>query len=423
MEIKIKRREFLLTASGLIASFFFVLEDSLDAQILPSKTIEFENTPLPPSKLWSLVEKMDENDDLLRDLPLNVSTKSLDFYENRITRNGDKISVSRKKLTEQNKDIGLKIMNTDTGEIQIIKVSIKVQKDGVELISPPGYQIDIVERASGIRWNKWNTLYKISSPAGWLVLKNKYPDVNEKTQKVTVKNKAGKSRTISKKLYTVEELVYSPYSAELHTPELIEAGRRYLKSVVGLAMADLKINSVLSLSFFARLPILEQTDMTEFNADPQTTVDRVLVLIGANKEVAFKKTGSKAGALGWIQFTPNTYKTIRKTYPAVKLIADFETGAADHLNSMKAAILLYDYNLNYLLIKHGSKILGDPRLEEYLAAAYNGRPSRASLSLKASVLGGLSDWVDALSAKRGGLASETKGYMKKIRYLQERGLP
>ncbi len=421
----------------LVFGTLVIFESYSDAQILPNRIIEVENTPLPPSN-WSLVEKMDEKDDLLRDLFLNVSTRSLDFYENRISQNGDKISVSRKKLTEQNKDIGMKIMNTDTGEVRIIKVSINIQRDGVELIAPPGYQIGIVERANGIRWNKWNTLYKIVSPAGWLVLKNKYPDVNETTRKVIVKDKTGKKKTVVQKVYTVEEFVYSPYSGELHTPELIEAGREYLKSVVTSAMANLKDNHVpsrtmvgqivadipaLSPDFFARLPILEQTDMTEFQADPQTTVDRVLVLIGANKDAAFKKTGSKAGALGWVQFTSATYNSIRKAYPAAKLITDFETGAADHLNSMKAAILLYDYNLNDFIRKHGNRILSDPRLEEYLAAAYNGKPSRASLSLKASISAHLSDWINALSSKRGGLADETKDYMTKIRYLQEKGLP
>ena len=417
---------------GLI--FFVALiifEGSSGAQMLPAKIIvKFEDTPLLLPKAWSLVEKMNEKEDLLKELPLNVSTKSLDFYENRITRSGDKISTSRKKITEQNKDIGMKIMNIDTGEIRIIKIAIQIQKDGIKLISPPGYQIDIVERASGIRWNRWNTLYKISSPTGWLVLKNKYPDVNEKTQKVTVKDKAGKKRTINKKFYTTEEFIYSPYSGELHTPELIEAGRDYLKLVVRAAMTDLKeyrvpsravadqmIADIPSLSpyFFARLPILEHTDMTEFVEDSQKSVERVLVLIGANKGVAFSKTGSKAGAFGWVQFTPTTYRNIRKAYPAAKLIEDFEVGAADHLNSMKAAMLLYDYNLQLLIDKKGKNILSDPRLEEYLAASYNGNPKWVLQSLKASIFGSL-DWPTKLK-------SETKGYLYKIRFLQEKNWP
>lgn len=415
-----------------------VFESHLNAQILPSRAIEIENIPLPPSKLWNLVEKIDEDDYLLRDLLLNVSTKSLDFYENRFTKNGDKIYTSRKKLTEQNKDIGLKIMNMGTGEIRVIKISIRVQRDGIQLFSPSGYQIEIVERPNGIRWNRWNTIYKIVSPQGWLVLKNKYPNINETTQKITVKNKTGKKKTINKKVYSVEEFIYSPYSEELHTSELVEAGSQYLRSIVNSALADLKKNNVPSRTidgkrvsdissllpfFFSYLPILEHTDMTEFIENPQKSVERVLVIIGANKSIAFSKTGSKAGAFGWVQFTPTTYKNIRKAYPAANLISDFETGAADHLNSMKAAILLYDYNLNDFVKKHGNQILSDPRLVEYLAAAYNGRPSRTSLSLKASIAANLNDWINALSSKRGGLADETKGYMVKIRYLQEKGLP
>lgn len=415
-----------------------VFENISEAQMLQNKEIQVNNnTPLPESRAWNLVEKMDEKDDLLRDLFLNVSTKSLDFYETRVIQNGGQISSSKKKLTEQNKDIGMKIMDMDTGEIQIIKISIRVKKEGIEIISPPGYQISIADRTSGIKWNKWNTLYKITSPIKWVVLKNKYPDVTATTQRVIVKDKTGRKKTVTRKVYTVEEFIYSPYSGDLHAPELIGAGQEYLKSVVTSAIADLKNKQVpsrslagqmvadisaLSPSFFTRLPLLEQTDMTEFNADPQMTIERIFVIIGTNKDVAFKKTGSKAGALGWVQFTKTTYNSIRKAYPSAKLMTDFETGAADHLNSMKAAILLYDYNLNDLVRKHGKKILGDPRLEEYLAAAYNGRPSRVSLSLRASIAANLGDWIYALSAKKGGLAEETKGYMIKIRYLREKEL-
>ena len=71
--------------------------------------------------------------------------------------------------------------------------------------------------------------------------------------------------------------------------------------------------------------------------------------------------------------------------------------------------------------------MADPRLEEYLAAAYNGNPDWVHNSLKATISRGLSDWVNTLSATRkdslGGLRNETKGYIEKIRYLQEKGLP
>jgi len=52
-----------------------------------------------------------------------------------------------------------------------------------------------------------------------------------------------------------------------------------------------------------------------------------------------------------------------------ELIKDFKTGAADHLNSMKSAILLYDENLKGLIKINGQKVLTDPKLEEYLKNA------------------------------------------------------
>jgi len=124
-----------------------------------------------------------------------------------------------------------------------------------------------------------------------------------------------------------------------------------------------------------------------------------------------------------LQFTPATYAQLVKAYPKAALIKDFKTGAADHLNSFKAAILLYDQNLKGLIKSNGTKVLQDLNLEEYLAASYNGAPSRASKSLAASILSGIQDWVNALSGKKGGLATETKGYLAKLRYLQDHNVP
>ena len=63
-------------------------------------------------------------------------------------------------------------------------------------------------------------------------------------------------------------------------------------------------------------------------------------------------------------------------------------------------ILLHDYNLSGLIKKFGEKILADPRLEEYLAAAYNGKPDWVHNSLRATISKGLPDWVNTLSATR-----------------------
>lgn len=399
----------------------------IDAQeSLISNTILVENEILLPSvssQSWTLVEKLDEKEDELSAIPLWLGTKMLKFYENRVSGNG---SVTRKKLEDEERDVALKILNVQSGEVRVIKIRIAItSKNGLSVKSPSGYNIQLATRSNGIQWNKWNTMYKITEPEDWIVIKNKYPEW--KTEK-------------GKKI--MEERIYVPYSLGVHRPEIVEAGREYLRPTVQKAFEELSTAKVYSKAvpgqlvsevpalnegMFIRLPLIEGMDFSEFSTNPQMSYERVLVLIGSNKGKAYYWTESRAGARGWLQYTPKTYKEIRRLYPAAKLLVDHKRGASDHVNSMKAAILLHDYNLSVLVKKFGNKILVDPRLEEYLAAAYNGNPTWAHNSLKATISKGLLDWVNTLSATRkdslGGLRNETKGYIEKIRYLQEKRLP
>lgn len=413
----------LIIVLGSIAFGSVFMNTGLSAQeSILTKTflVESEFRPaVSPDKLWTLAQKMEEKETEFLATPVSVAVKAKIFYENRISGNG---KMTRKKLQEEEKDIALKILNLDSGEVKIIKIKIVINKNGLSIISPSAYKITIAPRTNGILWNKWNTMYKISEPAGWIVLKNKYPE-----------------RISAKK---VEERVYTPYSDEIHTAEMVEAGRKYLREVATEAFRDLKEKKVYSRAvpdtlisdlsalnhdIFVRLPLIEGMDFSEFVIDPVKSYERVLVLIGSNKERAYYWTESSASARGWLQYTPKTYKSMAKTYPSAKLMADHKTGASDHVNSMKAAILLHDYNLAELVKKFGNKILDDPRLEEYLAAAYNGNPTWTFNSLRATISKGLPDWVNTLSATRkdhlGGLRNETKGYIDKIRYLKENNLP
>lgn len=412
---------FILSMSLLGLVLF---DNNLLAQdILPSREIEVQGIMLPTIIEWGLIDKMDEKEDEFLATPLWLGTKTISFYENRILENG---SITKKRLKDEERDVVLKILNTQSGEVRVIKVRIGITpKNGLNVISPSGYQIDLVSRSNGIRWNKWNTIYKVTEPESWIVVKNKYPEwKTEKGKKV------------------VEERVYVPYSSDIHKPEVIEAGREYLRLTTQKAFQELTADNVYSRAIpnqlvtnvpglnqimFSRLPLIEGMDYSEFLVNPQISYERVLVLIGSNESNAYYWTESSAGARGWLQYTPKTYKEIRKLYPAAKLLSSHELGASDHINSMKAAILLHDYNSAALVKKFGQKILEDPRLEEYLAAAYNGKPLWVHNSLKATISRGLHDWVNTLSAKRkdslGGLRNETKGYIEKVRYLQEKGLP
>lgn len=414
---------------------FIITENHSDARIIPSKTIDIQGqraeiSPTPCDILSMINEKEDE----LASASLNVGDKDIVYYENRIANNNGKISVTKKKLQEPRKEIALKLLNTATCEVSIIKIA----KNGADLISPPGFNIQVVERINGIRWNKWNTEFKIDSPANLIVIKNKYPEVAVKTTKVPWKDKQGKKITMTKKQKFYEEFIYAPYSEALHTKEFVDKGREDLKTIVQTAYNELRANGVrskifpdrnvadveaLSPKFIERLPLLEQTDTAEFIFNSARAFERVEVILAANGSLAYSKTCSKKSACGLFQFTdvfhgkkPGTYTSIAKAYPGARLMPDFESGAKDQINSAKAAVLLYDYNIANLVKKYGTDILSDPLLEEYAGAAYNGNPKWVNKSLSASISNTLDDWT-------GHLKYETKGYMLKLRYLRENDLP
>lgn len=438
--IKIIKISFFTLAAGWMLSGLVWPQE----KVIEIAQSEEQSSPSePPRTLFALVgESLNKEDEPLKNIPLRVGSKSISYTENRMQRNGDKITISKKKFSEPEKEIALKLLHLDTGAVAIVKIV----KRGTQLISPANYVIEVVERPSGIRWNKWNTQFKVVQPANMLVIKNKYPEVDYKTVSRRVKNKAGQWQTIREKKWFIEkEIIYAPYSDKMHLPEFVEEGRQYIKNVVAEARAKLTANKVpskvmpgklvtevaaLSPRFFERLPLLEQTDFGEFLFESLTyenqkvkdesqrvkVFERVQVILGLNQEVAWANTCSKADACGWVQFTPPTYKNIRKFYPEAQLNSDFEKGAADHLNSMMAAILLYDYNLRGLIDHHGDKILHDPRLGEYLAAGYNGRPTTAFSSLKAAISKNFPDWTSKLK-------DETKGFIAKYRYLEKNNLP
>ncbi|MEK7138654.1 MAG: hypothetical protein AAB799_00540 [Patescibacteria group bacterium] len=418
------------------------------AQDLASKKIDIEMTAMPqiseppPLVTWNIIDKLAEKDDELARTSVSLGVTEKVYYENRISIRSDGTkSVTRKKLSDKERVLGLKLINTETGEVQVIKVETKITVSGVTVKAPEGYQIETVERPNGIKWNYWNTLYRVTAPENTVVIENFFPREVRETISRVVK---GKVRKEIKKV--VRGFSYVPHSEFFEGGEneaiLVEAGKNRDKSVVAEALANLRERGVMSRSFpgtlvadvkalnprfFERLPLLEQGDLTEFTLDPEKTVKRTLIILGANGEIAWKYTCNRSDACGWIQFTPRTYRSLRVTFPAAKLIVDFKEGAGNQVNSMMAAILLFDYNLKDLVDKYGVKIAEDPLLGEYLAASYNGAPKWVHHSLTATISKGILDWVTALSPtrkdSRGGLRNETRGFIAKWRYLAENDLP
>ena len=380
---------------------------------------------------WTILDKLFEKDDELAKVPVSIGSREVSYYENRVSFMKDGAeSVTKKRLSDKEKVVGLKLLNVKTGDVQIIKVSTKITPNGVNIVSPDGYRIEIAERPNGIKWNWWNTLYRVAAPEDTVVIKNNFPREEMIT---TTRIVNGKPKKETRKV--VRGFLYVPHSNYFEQEEqrnvLVKAGSDYEKNIVAKAFSILRERGVrskafpdklvvdvkaLSSRFFERLPLLEQGDLTEFILEPRKTVERALMILGTNRENSWRYTCNWADACGWVQFTPNTYSYIRRSYPTVQLMTDFKEGAGDHVNSMMAAILLHDSNLFSLIRRYGENIVNDPRLEEYLAASYNGSPRWVWDSLDATLGKTADDWTKRLK-------TETHGFMFKLRYLIENELP
>jgi len=210
-------------------------------------------------------------------------------------------------------------------------------------------------------------------------------------------------------------MVYAPYSEQIHSPDVVAAGRQYINERTKEAYDSLRENRVAARSSPGKLVVdvipdrlVKNIVLTE-HVDPgwlayaddggKALAERVLVIIGANREWAYRYTSSKANAFGLGQFIESTYDTIVERYPEADLITDRTHGMADHANAFKAIALLFDNDGAYLLKQLGTVT------DQMLAAAYNGGASRVINAVNKSG----DDWVESKY-----IVEETRDYVKKF---------
>ena len=244
----------------------------------------------------------------------------------------------------------LAIENVKTREIQVVRVHPKLGARSGNIIVEPG-------KSNGV-----NTKFTIVYPEHHVVLALK--------------------RAVRQGV-SFREAVYTPYSEGLDIPEVRSEGLEYLKNVLARAKHDLlrkRVTPISSPSFIAddvslTLAIIEHIDPLKFESGkytPEKLIHETLVILGANKENAYRYSASKAGARGLFQFIPDTYKRIARLYPRAELKRDFIPGMEDHENAAKASFLLFDADMRALNDGEKGQILGDSQaLGRFLASSYN----------------------------------------------------
>ena len=244
----------------------------------------------------------------------------------------------------------LAIQNVKTREIRVVRVHPKFGAKSDNIVIEPG-------KSNGV-----NTKFTILYPEDHIVLALKRP----------VRQGA-----------SYREVIYTPYSEGLDIPQIRKAGLEYLQNVLGRAKRDLlrkRVTPLSSPSFVddevsLTLAIIEHIDPLKFGSEKYTTerlINETLIILGANKENAYRYSASKAGARGLFQFIPDTYRRITRLYPRAELKRDFIPGMEDHENAAKASFLLFDADIRALNNGEKERVLNDPSaLGRFLASAYN----------------------------------------------------
>ncbi|MEY2853682.1 MAG: hypothetical protein RL030_814 [Pseudomonadota bacterium] len=191
---------------------------------------------------------------------------------------------------------------------------------------------------------------------------------------------------------TATPIVYLPFTEDTLDPLFVSGGKEFLLSTARMAIDELRTAGAPSMAFpgelladvvpaevIATLAVIEQTDDTDFVQKKEGAFNETLSQYGLKREEAYRYSVSRAAAIGPMQFTNRrgngTYSLVVRRCPEARLDPNFERGATNLLNAMKAAICLFDIELLQMpaeirLAYHDNmKVLGI-----FPVAAYNGGP-------------------------------------------------
>ncbi|HYP28710.1 MAG TPA: hypothetical protein VE262_18510 [Blastocatellia bacterium] len=301
-----------------------------------------------------------------------------------------RVKVGRRKYEDVpvigvlGREMAIAILDAEGG----IRVARAIKRDkGMDVLTP-GFVLS-VRRDNGI-----NSDIVSVNPAGGKILAVKYPVLNEG-------NRFGPGSPVI-------EAVYTPYSREIASEEVIAQGIAVQAEFIERAYARLQERRVYSRAFPGKLVVdvvprdvltvllmNEHIDPSLFKSSghARTLVEQVLTVIATNREKAYAYSVSSAGARGLVQMIPSTYSLLLNRYASAGLLSSFATGMADPTNAVMAQVLLCD--ADWQAIRTKGEIPAET-IGPYLAAAYNGGVGRV-LSIMAQ---GEHEWMEEPSADR-----------------------
>ena len=182
----------------------------------------------------------------------------------------------------------------------------------------------------------------------------------------------------------IETAYYMSTHPGLVTPEVVNAGRYYVRNVIEIARERLREKGIVIQPKVAdiaeRLAAVEHVDHTRFRTEfHQNVFNDIYTLFALNEGQTYRYSVSSAGAGGMVQMIPPTYRMVRSWHPNVPLMPDFVEGMRNHVNASEAMLLYMQRTWNDLIASptvSGAVLTGIATQEQLMAAGYNSNPAR-----------------------------------------------
>ncbi len=188
----------------------------------------------------------------------------------------------------------------------------------------------------------------------------------------------------------IETAYYISTHAGIVTPEVVSAGRLYVRNTIDAARDKLKDKghfiSPEVTDMAERLSIVEHVDHLRFRKESHPVIyNDIFALYALNEGQTYRYSVSSAGAGGMVQMIPSTYRMIRSLYPGVGLMPDFVEGMRNHINASQAMLLYMQMTWDDLIVSSTISTALDNGVAtpaELMSAGYNSNPARLAGYIK-----------------------------------------
>ena len=198
--------------------------------------------------------------------------------------------------------------------------------------------------------------------------------------KVTIKKK---------KRYQREDVIYTPYSPMIDTPDMIRFGQAWLDGKFQAIADDLRARGVKSkfdpskliadtmpVEVARAILVIEHTSRASLERSAAQTYAQMLVTVAANGTSSYAYDDSNVGAQGFAQFMPSTYKLVAKD-ASLGLPSDVQTGTRSFETAVKAELVYLDRLWAVMPDEAKAMQTKSPdEAAEFIVAAYNGGEGR-----------------------------------------------